>query len=280
MNRIIKMLSAALILIALMIAVYAWLLATKPAKSTHPAVVAQIHQAVVASRTIAAGETLSAASVKVGDLPADVTGGFQSAADVVGRVAVTPIAAGTALLESQLNTGLAARVAPGERAVAIRVDEQSGVGNRVRPGDFVDVFVLLRRDGNELDHSEVRLLLPRLRVLSFGSASVDAGDASGVKAQEVIHTAVLAVPVDRIPELALGDAAGKLTLALRNPSDPAASALDSSSRAQAGMALADLENSPTQPVAHTKVAVQKLPTPPSKSSVDVIRAGKLETIAY
>ena len=298
MNRAIKVLSAVLILIALLIAVYAWLLATKPAQSNRAAPLTQIHQTVVANRAIAAGDTLRAELVKVSEVPTEVAGGFQTAAEVIGRVAVMPIAAGAPLLESQLNTGLAARVAPGERAVAIRTDEQSGVGYRVRPGDYVDVFVLLRRDGNELERSEARLLLPRLRVLSFGSASVDGTEAGNSKAQEVIHTAVLAVPVDRIPELALGDNAGKLTLALRNPTDLATpdqglfaarapgvmavngSTVDASSRARAGIALTDLENSTPMHVAAKPVATQKIQTPISKSSVDVIRAGKLETVAY
>ena len=301
MNRVIKVLSAVLILIALLIAVYAWLLATKPAQSNRAAPLTQIHQTVVANRAIAVGDTLSTDLVKVSEVPAEVAGGFQSTPEVIGRVAVMPIAAGAPLLESQLNTGLAARVAPGERAVAIRTDEQSGVGYRVRPGDYVDVFVLLRRDGNELERSEARLLLPRLRVLSFGSASVDGSEAGNSKVQEVIHTAVLAVPVDRIPELALGDNAGKLTLALRNPSDLATpdqglfaahtggampgkisdiAAVDASSRAQSGIALADLENSTPVHVAVKPVVPQKVSSPISKSSVDVIRAGKLETVAY
>ena len=293
MNRVLKVLSAVLILIAMLIAVYAWLLATKdPQARKHGA-----------GGTTGAGrggdprhrrgrDTQCRSAQSQRGAPAEVVGGFQTIPEVTGRVAVMPVASGAPILESQLNSGLAARVASGERAVAIRIDEQTGVGNRVRPGDFVDVFVLLRRDGNEIDHSQARLLLPRLRVLSFGAASVDTGAATSAKSQDVIRTAVLAVPIDRIPELSLGDNAGKLTLALRNPADlespdqglfadhsARAVATADAVHADTGIALAQLAGDPA-PRAMQKTAAVPHPAPVSKGSVEVIRAGKLETVAY
>jgi pilus assembly protein CpaB len=280
MNRVIKIVSIA-----------------RPVK---PQVAAQTHQGVVTTRAIAAGDFVTADAVKLDAVPDTTQGGVQNLSDAVGRVAMTPLAAGTPLLDAQLNAGLSAHVQPGERAVAIRVDEQTGVGNRVRPGDFVDVFVLLRRDGTEVDQSEARLLLPRLRVLGFGSASVgntevvNAAQGSNAKPQEIIRTAVLAVPVDQVAALSLGDNAGKLTLALRNPADagasnePAilnasmtASKTDAIGTAQTGVVLADLQSkSATRGVPAKAVAATTKVVHAARPSVDVIRAGKVETVAY
>ena len=118
------------------------------------------------------------------------------------------IAANTPLAEANLTTGLADAVAPGERAIAVRVDEGNAVGNRVRPGNFVDVFFMLKRDMSagpgadaEVDATQARLLLSRVRVLSFGDATLpgtsDAADAAANAANAPrsagARTAVLAV---------------------------------------------------------------------------------------
>jgi pilus assembly protein CpaB len=122
-----------------------------------------------------------------------------------GRVPVLDLAEGTPLMENQLVSGLALRVAEGERAVAIKADEVMGVGNKIQPGDFVDVFIMLKSDGKDVDRSQARLLLARKRVLAFGNASVDGlpskspDKAAAQQAQrnEQARTAVLAVPSGR-----------------------------------------------------------------------------------
>jgi len=103
-----------------------------------------------------------------------------------------------------------------------------GVGNKIQPGDFVDVFITLKSDGKDVDRSQARLLLSRKRVLAFGSASLDGLPSKTVDKQqqqaqrtEAARTAVLAVPVDDVNRLTIGDATGRLMLALRNPNDMA-----------------------------------------------------------
>jgi pilus assembly protein CpaB len=168
-------------------------------------------------------------------------------------------------------TGLALKVAEGERAVAVKVDESIGAGNRIRPGDFVDVFFVLRRDGNEIDQSQARLLLSRKRVLAYGAASVDAlssaekTEGKQANGPDNARTAVLAVPVAEVShwlgrlqwQLAAGTAQshgydragyGKVCSAARradrrHDQGSVAAALEGADAAQAGVAMSSLAGS-------------------------------------
>ena len=154
-------------------------------------------------------------------------------------------AASTAALAVQ---SYAQRLNPGERALAVPVDELVAAGNRILPGDHVDVFLNLRAPPgmNNEGRAQTRLLLSRLRVLSYGA--VDAAPAAQVAGAEAptaatdsraadiqgsaagssgsagtpppARSAVLAVPVADANRLLLGAQQGKLFLALRNPADP------------------------------------------------------------
>lgn len=133
---------------------------------------------------------------------------------------------------------IAAQLRPGERAVAIPVDEVTGVGNRIAPGDYVDVFFELKKNPNQgpdhADGTQARLLLSRTHVLTYGNSVLGvarpAGQGSGQTGgdgnpstarteQASPRTAVLAVPVDAVGGLLLAAREGKLLLALRHPDD-------------------------------------------------------------
>lgn len=233
-----KIIAAILVLLALALGGYAWVLSRKappppPATATSGAAPAKASQAqtfpvVVAAKPLPAGQAIPADALRVEQLTINPTGAFKETAPLAGRVPVIDLGEGSPLLEGQLVSGLALRVAEGERAVAVKADEVMGVGNKVQPGDFVDVFVMLKSDSKDIDRSQARLLLSRKRVLAFGSASVDGlpskTDKNGnPQAQqqraEAARTAVLAVPVDDINRLTLAENSGRLLLALRNPTD-------------------------------------------------------------
>ncbi|WP_295524155.1 Flp pilus assembly protein CpaB [uncultured Pseudacidovorax sp.] len=289
MLRFSKILAVLLVLLAVALAVYAWLLSRNPAP-TRPAAApvasvptaapAATYAVVVTTKTVPAGQPIPADALQLAQLPINPAGAFRSPADVAGRVPVLDLGEGTPVLEAQLSTGLALKLADGERAVAVKVDEVIGVGNRVTPGDYVDVFFTLKADGRDIERSQARLLMARLRVLAFGQASVD-GNASraegsngrvstvpaGGQRAEAARTAVLAVPVADVNRLVLGETTGRLLLALRNPADAAEpdprlfaelppalqplpatrgdkvrAPLEGIDRAQAGLAVEDLAN--------------------------------------
>lgn len=328
MIHLTKIIAALLVLVALALGVYAWVLSRQPAPLP-PAVSAAAAAAkeqkvlfpvVVTSRAAPAGQPLTAESLRVERLPINPTGAFQEVEKAVGGIPVSDLGEGTPVLANQLVTGLALHVVAGERALAVKADEMMGVGNRIRPGDFVDVFFTLKSDGKDVDRSQARLLLSRMRVLAYGSASVDGSPsqmAEGKSGQrnEPARTAVLAVPVAEVNRLALGEATGRLMLALRNPTDlsepdpalfaelptalqplplkagtPPRGPLESIDRAQAGLTTADLANGGPHTSARNASPARSAPITPSRSTpiaraprgteVEFIRGDKRETLSY
>ena len=280
MVNIAKIAVGVLLAVALGLGIYGWMLAKSPKASDSQALGSTMDgkpsatvNVVVAKQTIAAGQALKAEDLQLAGFPSKPEGAYDDISVAVGSVPAVDIPKDAPVLKGQLVTGLALKVPEGERAVAVKVDESVGAGNRIRPGDFVDVFFVLRRDGNEIDQSQARLLLSRKRVLAYGAASVDALTSSQEKADgkqanspESARTAVLSVPVEEVSRLALGGSNGSLLPALRNPTDTTepdltkfaplpgvltvalpkggvATALEGADAAQAGVAMSGLAGS-------------------------------------
>ncbi|MDF3836998.1 Flp pilus assembly protein CpaB [Cupriavidus basilensis] len=224
-SKQIRVLAIALLVLAALLALLAWRVArTPPAPAAPVSGSVALHPVVITVKAIEAGKPVPADALKVEQLPINPAGAYTDVARVAGQVPVVGIGANMPVLESQLLAGLATQVRDGERAVAVAVDEVIGVGNQVQPGDFVDVFAVFRRDGQEIDGSQARMLLARMRVLAYGAGTVveaakPAPDQMMVR-REGAKTAVLAVPVDDVGKLAMAQQTGRLLLALRNPQDP------------------------------------------------------------
>ncbi|BAX57448.1 MULTISPECIES: Flp pilus assembly protein CpaB [Burkholderia cepacia complex] len=301
-NNLTKIIAALLIAIAVLLGVYAWMLgrsAAHPPANVAPAAAASTKTVpiVVAARLLPAGQPITADALKVAQVPALPTGAFGEATTLVGRVPVNDILDSAPILESALTSGLADRIEPGERAVAVKIDETNAVGNRIRPGNFVDVFLNLRRDGagagtgasSEIPDTQARLLLSKIRVLSFGDATPDRD--VGSNAANGVRTAVLAVPTAQIDALTLGEASGRLTLALRNPKDDdiamqtvavrtTAANLTPSAQAAAGVSLDELSTGRARSTPRAVTAPRAPIVARSGSSIEVIRGGRAETVAY
>ncbi|WP_448133809.1 Flp pilus assembly protein CpaB [Stenotrophomonas rhizophila] len=250
MLKLTRIAAVALIALALLLAVVAFLVSRRAAPTVvaAPQVAGQPQQwpVVEAAGELPAGRPISAADLRIGSAPQAPQGGYASIAEATGAVPVHTIAAGTALNSALMARGYALRLNPGERALAVPVDELVAAGNRILPGDYVDVFLNLRAPqgmGTE-GQAQARLLLSRMRVLSYGAADTapghaaptdTAGEAStDARAQDIqgsasstsststgapVRSAVLAVPVAEANRLLLGAQQGRLFLALRNPAD-------------------------------------------------------------
>lgn len=302
-SKHLQIFAAALLLLAAILGAVAW-------KSAHrapaPVVVQKdgktVYPVVVTVKPLEAGKPITADQLGVEQLPINPADAFSDVAKVVGREPILPVGVGVPLIASQLASGLAQQVEAGQRAIAITVDEVIGVGNRVMPGDYVDVFLVVRKDGQEIEDSQARLLLPHLRVLAFGPLAVNEGpqkqpDGNAVTRKvDQARTAVLAVPVEAVSQLAMAHQSGRLLLALRNPGDDAeptvkpqdAALLAAANRnpmdvAQAGVSMSSLTGSPRRPV-----LMQPTPLPAvaaarttvrsstASTGVEIIRAGKRE----
>lgn len=241
MNTATKLFAILLFLLAVILGVFAFLLARQPAPAPAPVpLVAQggaeaapaapaipTVSVVVAARALPAGQRIVAEDVRLAEWGALPGGGFGDAAAVVGQVTRFDVQPDEAITQTELASGLALRLQAGERAVAIAVDPVLGVADQVQPGDWVDVFFTLPRVGTDAQRNQARLLLSRVRVLAYGDVSVDgttapesrAGGQAAARERRAASTAVLAVPVADVNDLLLARGNGALQLALRSPLD-------------------------------------------------------------
>ncbi|WKZ88250.1 Flp pilus assembly protein CpaB [Ralstonia pickettii] len=301
-SKYLQIFAAGLLLLAAILGAVAWKSAHR---SAAPITVQQngktLYPVVVTVKPLEAGKPITADQVGVEPLPINPADAFSDVSKVVGREPITPIGVGVPLIGTQLSSGLAQQVEAGQRAVAINVDEVIGVGNRVMPGDYVDVFLVLRKDGQEVDVSQARLLLPHLRVLAFGALAVNDAtqkqpDANAATRKvDQARTAVLAVPVESVSQLAIAHQSGRLLLALRNPTDdsePTVRPQDARLIAQAnrnsldaaltGVSLPSLTGGVHRPVVMPPLPLAVMSSRSAtgtgglRGGVDIIRAGKRE----
>ncbi|MBE1160816.1 Flp pilus assembly protein CpaB [Dyella acidiphila] len=245
MQKITRIAAILLVSLAFVLAVLAFSLGrrTPPAQAAAPVATPAAQTAapqnngvpvVVATEALPAGKAIAFSALRMATAAQAPPGAFVSMDQVVGRLPLVGIPAGTPITADLLAHGVAIQLMPGERALAVPVDEVAGVGNRIVPGDYVDVFLSLKNPpntafGQNHDLSQTRLLLSRLRVLAYGDRNLPVPASSIAKpaaeqtvkneVAEAARTAVLAVPVADIDQLLLGAQNGKLTLALRYPGD-------------------------------------------------------------
>lgn len=318
MSSLSKIIAGVLLAAGLVLAFVAWRLASEPAApapvatgptaaTTAPAPVeapAKRYPVVVASAAIPAGTRIDGEKMlKVDEWQVALSGSFSSRTPLEGAYARVDIAPGDPVLPSMLAQGLGRQLKPGERAVAIGVDEVVGGGNRIAPGDLVDVFFMVEK-GVEIQGGQARLLQSQVRVLAYGAESVDGpGEKTTLPGPpgQPAKTAVLAVPVEQVSELMLASRAGRLQLALRPVGDDAkpdtqlfaqrsavlpprpdltpeqrAQLLTGPNRAYAGESLAQLEG--TSPAA--KPAPVRAAGGGGGRTVEILRGDKSERVRY
>jgi pilus assembly protein CpaB len=133
------------------------------------------------------------------------------------RVALMPIAVNEPILKDKISVegqgaSISALLPDGMRAATVRINDVSGVAGFVQPNDHVDVLITRSMGDNNTDITDV--LLQNVRVIAMGE---NAKDANGKPIQA--RTATLEVnPIDA-QKLALGEAAGSLSLVLRKPGE-------------------------------------------------------------
>ena len=225
MGRVQQLVAALMVLISLLLGWYAWVLANRSLTAKPAEVSAPRLNVVVATKPIPAGVPIAKDSIKVEAMTVRPEGAFDNVAAVEGKIPAENIVTGETILAQRmfgLEKGIVSAIRPGERAVALKVDEVIGVGNRLNPRDVVDVFAIMRRNNDEIAQSQSKLLVAGVRVLAVGNRSVqgrDIGVSNIPDATLPPRTVVLAVPFNDVNRLALASEMGKILLALRSPLD-------------------------------------------------------------
>lgn len=202
------------------IAVVAGLLATFGIQRyvAHKTYVAPVStgKVAVATADISPGMALAAGSVKLVSWPRELIPPQAPSAlqQVEGRVAVMPISTGEPVLFSKLApvgtaAGLSSLLDESKRAVAVRVDDVSGVSGFVHPRDKVDVLLDMKMQG--ANDSISKTILQNITVMTIGQTWEQKENKP-----VVVNTVTLEVTPEQAEILNLASTEGKIRLALRS----------------------------------------------------------------
>lgn len=255
---------------------------------TQPVVVAAMD---VPTATKLESKHLRIAQWPSGDLP---TGSFGKVEDVIGHAARQDLFEGEAFLRTKLvdesqGQGLASLLAPGTRAMAVKIDPVVGVAGFVHPGDYVDVISTMQPDDetNEQRQEEAawvsRIVLQHVRVLAVG----DKLSAVAQKNEPLAATVfTLAVTPEQSETLALANQYGKLQLSLRSRADTAVAVTNGQSPAM--LLVSGTPPKPAPEVAaaapaprarrreHEEPPAETKPAPPAAPVVEILRGTRVE----
>lgn len=185
----------------------------------------RLTQIVVAAQDLAFGAKPSAQNLRLASWPeASIPAGAFTSLDEVtrgARVTVLPISAGAPVLAANLSGAdgratLSAALRAGKLAFSIPINDVSGVGGFVRPGDVVDVLLTRRspRENAGVNDKMTDVVLEAAPVLGIDQV-YDRNDVKPVTPK----TATLEVDAVGAQKLALSSELGTLSLALRNIAD-------------------------------------------------------------
>ena len=136
------------------------------------------------------------------------------------RFALAAIAVNEPILPSKISAegqgaSIAALLPDGMRAATVRINDVSGVAGFIQPNDSVDVLITRNLQGEGGDSRQVTdVLLQNVRVIAMGQRL---NDANGKPM--LARSATLQVNQVDAQKLALGEAAGNLSLVLRKPGE-------------------------------------------------------------
>jgi pilus assembly protein CpaB len=187
-------------------------------------------QVPTAKVVVAATDLQLGAELKAGDLRAVPwpngavpQGAFSNPEELVGRGLIMPVVQNEPFLPGKLaskeaGAGLPPVIAPGFRALSVRVNDVIGVAGYVLPGTRVDVVATVNPTQQATDVTS-KVILTNVLVLASGTKIER--DVEGNKPIAVTVVTLLVNPAEA-ERLTLASTEGKIQLALRNPMDQTA----------------------------------------------------------
>ena len=244
---------------------------------------------VVASRDIPEGVTIDRIALGTAQWPSDnaPAGAYTSIDSVAGRISRVAIFNGEPIVPGRLapvgsGPGLEIKIPPGQRAMAVRINDVAGISGLLQPNSRVDVLVTIREDNSE--KQVAKLFMSNMLVLSVGTEVQRDTQGKPINAT----TVTLAVTPEEAEKLAIAMNTGSIQLVLRGYGDP-----DSvrTKGATSGDVLSQLRGTSVvipspqksapprivyRPMPAPAPVVKKEPPPPPPESarVEVYRAGK------
>lgn len=205
-------------------------------------------------------------------------GAFHDMQQLQDRVVKVGVLRGEAVLEGKLapvgtKGGLAAVIAPGKRAMTVRVNDVVGVAGFALPGNYVDVVVNAQQEQNgktEESRQISKTVLENVLVLAVAQEA----DRDETK-PKVVSAVTLELSPEDAEKLDLARSVGNLSLVLRNQ-------IDKDPTSTAGITKHQLFGTPEPTPAPVKVAApakpvmqraRPAPQPSTATCVEVIQGG-------
>jgi pilus assembly protein CpaB len=183
----------------------------------------QVRSVVTAARDFAEGEKLDRQSLAVAQWPAGTVpdSAFSSLDSAVGRVARVAVFKGEPIVPGRLapagtGPGLEVKIAPGKRAMALKINDVAGLSGLIQPNSRVDVLVTLQGNQQQNTKEQAKLFMNNMRVLSVGTQVERGEDGKPIQAT----TATLEVTPNQAEQLAVAANQGAIQLVLRGYGDP------------------------------------------------------------
>lgn len=249
-------------------------------------------QVVVAAQPLEFGTEISAEHLKViqWGTPEPPAGAFTNINEILSgerRVALRSIAPGELVLKDRVSgfggrATLSQIIDADKRAVTLRINDVSGAGGFVLPGDRVDVLSTIQPKDDELS-TYTSVLLEDVRVLGIDQMLDDAQEGAVVG-----KAATLEVTPEDAQRIALASTIGELSLTLRNIASARANADDGKEKSEKPRVIAyrDLSGAAPAPVTTVKKATvrraapkAKAPAPVTTSTMRILRGSDDSTVS-
>ena len=213
--------TAALVFALLCSGLLTWQLNAHLRPKVSPLRVVPVGKVTVAAGNLSAGSPISLSSLKVISLPTSqpLVGSFKDPQELTGRILLVPVASGEPILAHDLatsdsETGMAALIPNGMRAVSVRATEDQGsVSGFVAAGSHVDVLVTYRPENEATFVSS--MVLQNVCVLAIGRKA-DVGLEAKFRSDDAV---TFLVTPEEAARLTVASSLGKITFALRNGKD-------------------------------------------------------------
>ena len=175
---------------------------------------------VVAARDINEGETIDRLALTVSQWPVSTVpvGAYGRVDSVAGRVARVAVFNGEPIVPGRLapegtTPGLITKITPGKRAMAVRINDVTGIAGMIPPNSRVDIGLTTTLANAQ---RTAKIFMSNMRVLMMQTSTTRTEDGRPIPAT----VATLEVTPEEFELLLVAQAQGSIQLVLRGYGDP------------------------------------------------------------
>src|SRR5688500_1291628 len=212
---------------------------------------------VVAARDINEGESIDRLAVTVSQWPVSTVpvGAYGRIDSVAGRVARVAVFNGEPIVPGRLapegtTPGLITKITPGKRAMAIRINDVSGIAGMIQPNSRVDILLATTVGAAT---RTAKIFMENMRVLAMQTSTTKTEDGRPIPAT----VATLEVTPEESELLGVAQQQGSIQLVLRGYGDPDSVKTRGATTADVERSLRDVQ--PPRATANNRPATRQAP---------------------